>query len=71
MTNDFSKTSEEPLTDYRDKKIAGNAFDDPKNLLDMKRLNIHSDKVLQGKILFVPLSLIFISYIGKALKKTT
>lgn len=69
MTKDFSKTSEAELTDYRDKEVAENAFDDVKNLLDMKRLNIRSDEALQSKIFLVFLSLIFVSYIRNTLKE--
>ena len=69
ITNDYSKTSEEILTLYRNKEVAENAFDDIKNEIDLNRLNIHSDDAMNGKIFLVFLSLIYISYIRKALRK--
>jgi transposase len=70
LTNDFDRQSEEMLSLYRDKEVVENAFDDIKNQLDMDRLNVQSNESLQGKLFLVFLSLILVSAMRNALRKT-
>ena len=70
LTNDFDRQSEEMLSLYRDKEAVENAFDDIKNQLDMDRLNVQSNESLQGKLFLVFLSLVLVSAMRNALRKS-
>ena len=56
------------LTTYRDKDVAEKAFDNIKDRLDMKRLNVSSDLSLDGKMFVVFVALIFISHLHNSMK---
>jgi transposase len=68
ISNDYEKTADEILTIYREKDVAEKAFDDAKNLLDADRLYIHSREAAEGKLFLIFLSLIYVSYIRKAVR---
>jgi transposase len=70
LTNDFDRQSGEMLSLYRDKEAVENAFDDIKNQLDMDRLNVQSSESLQGKLFLVFLSLVLVSSMRNALRKS-
>lgn len=52
------KDTKEVLRIYRDKETAESGFDDIKNGIDCRRLRIHTDNAMQGKVFLVFLSLI-------------
>ena len=60
MTTDLNKTPGEVLDIYRRKDVIERCFDDIKNGLDMKRLRVHTDVAMDGKM--------FIAFIGLILK---
>jgi len=55
------------LTLYRNKDLVEKAFDNVKDRLDMRRMNVSSDLSLDGKLFVEFVALIFISYIHKAM----
>lgn len=61
-------TASQALTTYRNKDVAEKAFDNVKDRLDMRRLNVSSDLSLAGKLFVVFVSLIFISFLHNAMK---
>jgi transposase len=58
------------LSTYRNKDVAEKAFDNIKDRLDMRRLNVSSDLSLDGKLFVVFVALIFISFLHNAMKRT-
>jgi hypothetical protein len=52
---------------YRNKDLVEKAFDNVKDRLDMRRLNVSSDLSLDGKLFVEFIALIFISYLHKAM----
>ena len=68
MTND-SKDSRYVLQVYRTKDCVEKAFQNIKNDLDMKRLRIHSDEAMQGRIFITFIALIISSYIRYIMKE--
>lgn len=60
-------SANQALTTYRNKDVAEKAFDNVKDRLDMRRLNVSSDLSLEGKLFVVFIALIFIAYIHKAM----
>jgi len=52
---------------YRNKDVVEKAFDNVKDRLDMKRMNVSSDLSLDGKLFVEFIALIFISYLHKAM----
>ena len=52
---------------YRNKDIVEKAFDNVKDRLDMRRLNVSSDLSLDGKLFVEFVALIYISYLHKAM----
>jgi transposase len=68
MTND-SKDSRYVLQVYRTKDCVEKAFENIKNDLDMKRLRIHSDEAMQGRIFIIFIALIISSYIRYIMKE--
>jgi transposase len=55
------------LLTYRNKDLVEKAFDNVKDRLDMRRLNVSSDLSLDGKLFVEFVALIFISYLHKAM----
>jgi len=60
MTTDLNKSPQEILDIYRRKDVIEKSFDEIKNDLDMKRLRVHSEEAMDGKM--------FIAFIGLILK---
>ena len=50
---------------YRNKDVAEKAFDNLKNAIDSKRLRVHLDESMKGRLFIQFIALIFISYILK------
>ena len=50
---------------YRDKDLVEKTFDDLKNSIDSKRLRVHLDESMKGRLFIQFVALIFISYISK------
>jgi len=55
------------LSLYRNKDVVEKAFDNVKDRLDMRRLNVSSELSLDGKLFIEFVALIFISYLHKAM----
>ena len=55
------------LLTYRNKDVVEKAFDNVKDRLDMRRMNVSSDLSLDGKLFVEFIALIFISYLHKAM----
>ena len=55
------------LLTYRNKDVVEKAFDNIKDRLDMRRMNVSSDLSLNGKLFVEFIALIFISYLHKAM----
>ncbi len=64
---DMSK--KEILTLYRKKDSVEKSFDNMKNELDLKRLRIHSDIRMEGRLFIGFISLILYSYISKIMRE--
>ena len=60
-------SSQEVLATYRHKDTLEKSFDDIKNHLDMKRLRVHSDAAVAGKLFVAFIALLAISEISKSL----
>jgi transposase len=60
---------EAALDIYRKKDVAEKAFDNVKDRLEMRRLNVSSDLSLDGKLFVMFIALIFISFIHNAMKQ--
>jgi hypothetical protein len=52
---------------YRNKDVVEKAFDNVKDRLDMRRMNVSSDLSLDGKLFVEFIALIYISYLHKAM----
>jgi len=63
MTTDLRKTPEEILDIYRMKDIIEKSFDDLKNAIEMKRLRVHSEETMDGKMFVSFIALIIRSYL--------
>ena len=59
------KDSAYALQVYRDKDLVEKTFDDLKNSMDSKRLRVHLDESMKGRLFIQFIALIFISYISK------
>jgi transposase len=66
LSNEATNASQ-ALTTYRNKDVVEKAFDNIKDRLDMKRLNVSSDLSLNGKLFVEFIALIFISYLHKSM----
>jgi transposase len=55
------------MTTYRNKDVAEKAFDNVKDRLDMRRLNVSSELSLDGKLFVMFVALVFISYLHNAM----
>lgn len=56
------------LTIYRNKDVVEKAFDNVKDRLDMRRMNVSSDLSLDGKLFVEFIALIYISFLHKAMQ---
>jgi transposase len=66
ISNDI-KDPIEALTVYRTKDVVEKAFDNLKNSLDMKRLRVHLQENMKGRLFIQFIALILISYIHKVM----
>lgn len=69
LSNDISDPRE-ALYIYRTKDKVEKAFDNMKNELDLKRLRIHSDAAMKGRLFIGFIALILQSHINKVMKGT-
>jgi len=69
ISNDLTDAGE-TLHKYRSKDAVERAFDNLKNELDLKRLRVHSELAMTGRVFLCFLSLILHSYINKRMKET-
>lgn len=69
LSNDISQ-AKEALYVYRTKDRVEKAFDNLKNELDLKRLRIHSEQAMKGRLFIGFISLIIQSHIHKIMKET-
>jgi transposase len=68
ISNDI-KAAPEILQLYRAKDSVEKAFDNLKNELDLKRLRVHSDEAMNGRLFIGFISLILLSWIDKKMKE--
>ena len=68
MTTDLKKTPEEILDIYRRKDVIEKCFDELKNDLDMKRLQVHSEETMDGKMFIAFIGLILKTFVHNKLK---
>jgi len=61
----------EAMQIYRDKDVVEKCFDDLKNLLDMKRLRMHSSATVDGRLFVQFIALIYISALRREMRKST
>ena len=66
MTNDI-KNPIEALKTYRNKDVVEKAFDNLKNILDMKRLRVHSEESMRGRLFVQFIALIFVSHVQRVM----
>lgn len=66
LSNDI-KDPVEALKTYRNKDVVEKAFDNLKNGLDLKRLRVHLEGNMKGRLFIQFIALIFISYIHKVM----
>lgn len=67
LISDDIKDPIEALTVYRTKDVVEKAFDNLKNSLDMKRLRIHLQENMKGRLFIQFIALILVSYIHKVM----
>ena len=60
----------EALQVYRDKDVVENCFDDLKNVLDMKRLRMHSIETVDGRLFVQFIALILMSELRRTMRET-
>jgi len=65
LLSNVVKDSSYALQIYRDKDLVEKTFDDLKNTMDSKRLRVHLDESMKGRLFIQLIALIFISYISK------
>jgi transposase len=68
LSNDI-KDPIEALKTYRNKDVVEKAFDNLKNCLDSKRLRVHLQENMRGRLFIQFLALIFVSYIQKIMSE--
>lgn len=66
LTNDI-KDPVEALKTYRNKDVVEKSFDNLKNCLDLKRLRVHLEGNMKGRLFIQFIALILISYIHKVM----
>ena len=69
LSNDIDQ-AKEALYVYRTKDKVEKAFDNLKNELDLKRLRIHSEEAMKGRLFIGFIALILQSHIHKVMKET-
>lgn len=69
MISNKTKDATEALRSYRQKDAVEKGFDNLKNDLDMKRLRIHSNAALEGRIFIQFIALILTSYLHGIMEK--
>jgi len=67
LSNDMTN-SEDALQLYRAKDAVEKAFDNIKNELDLKRLRVHSDDAMNGRIFIGFIALVLLSWLDKKMK---
>jgi hypothetical protein len=60
----------EALQVYRDKDVVEKCFDDLKNVLDMKRLRMHSAETVDGRLFVQFIALLFMSALRSEMRKS-
>ena len=68
MTTDLGRTSQDILDIYRRKDVIEKSFDEIKNGLDLKRLRVHSEVAMDGKMFVAFIALILKTFIHNKLK---
>ena len=68
MTTDLNKSPEDILDIYRRKGVIEKSFDEIKNGLDLKRLRIHSEAAMDGKMFIAFIGLILKTFVHNKLK---
>lgn len=68
LTNDI-KDPVEALKTYRTKDVVEKAFDNLKNCLDLKRLRVHLEENMRGRLFIQFIALILVSYIHKVMEE--
>jgi transposase len=69
ILSNCSEDPQEALQLYRAKDAVERAFDNLKNELDMKRLRVHSDDAMRGRLFVAFLSLILYSWMDKKMRE--
>ena len=59
----------EALQNYRNKDVVEKSFDNLKNSLDLKRLRVHLEENMKGRLFIQFIALIFISYIQRIMNE--
>jgi transposase len=71
----FSELTPEPMIKalqvYRDKDAVEKCFDDLKNVLDMKRLRMHTSATVDGRLFVQFIAVILISALPKKMKESS
>lgn len=65
LLSNATKDSVRALQAYRNKDVTEKTFDNLKNAIDSKRLRVHLDESMKGRLFIQFIALIFISYILK------
>lgn len=60
----------EALQVYRDKDVVEKSFDDLKNVLDMKRLRMHSIETVDGRLFIQFIALLLVSVLRREMRKS-
>lgn len=69
MASNFIKDKKEALAIYREKDSVEKSFDDLKNQMDMKRLRVHSEEAMNGRIFLQFIALILTVWIRQKLSE--
>lgn len=69
MISNKTKDAAEALRSYRQKDAVEKGFDDLKNDLDMKRLRIHSNAAMEGRIFIQFIALILTTYLKNIMEE--
>jgi transposase len=67
VTNDFELDNKDVINIYRNKDVVEKAFNRLKNILEINRLHVHSDKAASSKLFISTISLIIVSSIHKTM----
>lgn len=70
IISNFVKDPISALQTYRDKDVVEKCFDDLKNLLDSKRLRMHSSEVSKGRLFIQFIALIYINALRKEMRES-